>query len=97
MVPAVSAGFTVTTAVLVQPVLLRYVMVEVPREIPVNNPEPVPIVATDGVLLIHDTPVGDASVTTLLLPTQIERLPAIGTGRALTVTLIVREQPEPKE
>jgi len=60
---------------------------------PVSRPEVTPIVATDGVPLVHDTPTGEASVTTLLVPTQIERLPATGTGVGFTITFAVLLQP----
>jgi hypothetical protein len=54
-------GFTVTTAVAVQPVLMRYVIVVVPADIPATTPVADPIVATEGVLLDHETPTVDTS------------------------------------
>ncbi len=54
--PIGASGLTVTVCVAVHPVGNVYDMTVVPSATPVNNPVPVPMVATDGVLLLHVPP-----------------------------------------
>jgi hypothetical protein len=89
------AAFTVTSAVTLQPVAdILYVMRDVPVAIPETTPVEVPIDATVVLLLLH-VPPGVPSVSDVLPPTHIARLPVIGAGSGLTVTTTQREQPVP--
>lgn len=95
-VPVITSGngLTVTTAVLIQPVLMVYVIVVVPVVIPVNKPAVVPMVATVGSLLVQETPVG-AQLSTVVDPVQILVIPVIADGNGLTVTVLVAATPQP--
>ena len=53
---AVGKANIVTTVLLPQPEVPRKVMLVVPAERPVTTPDVAPIVATDGLLLVHETP-----------------------------------------
>ena len=88
------AVFTVATLVAMQPVLALNVIVDVPADTPVITPEAAPIVATDGLLLLHDVPV--PAVTTLVPPMHKPVFPVMPPGNAFTVTFIARKQPVPK-
>ena len=86
------SGFTVTTAVTVQPEPNEYVMVAVPAVAPVTIPVVKPTVATSvGVLL--QVPNRIASDKADVSPWQISRTPVIGDGTELTVTTSVEIQP----
>jgi hypothetical protein len=64
------------------------VIVVTPVEIPVTTPDPAPTVATDVLLLVHDTPPEVASLSEVVPPTQILVLPVIASGTAITVTVL---------
>ena len=84
--------FTDTTAVALQPLPAIYEIVAVPGFIPVTPPDP-DIVATLGVLLVHDTPGVVASLTCVTMPVHTVRIPLIGAGVAFTVRISIRVQP----
>ncbi len=65
----VGSALTVTTAVLPQPVDPAKLMVVVPAEMAVTRPDVVPMVATEGLLLVHPVPETPA-VSTEVLPSQ---------------------------
>ena len=85
VIPA-GAGLTVIVVVAVHPEVSVNVIVAVPAEMPVTRPEAEPIVATDGLLLVHDKPPEVGSVRTVVNPVQIAVLPEIAAGRAFVVT-----------
>ena len=87
---------TVTTVVAEQPVLSAYVIIEVPADAPVTTPVPLTTVATEVVPLAHVPPVV-RSVKVIVELTQTGVEPEIATGVALTVTIVVTEQPVPNE
>jgi hypothetical protein len=58
---------------------------------PVAIPVPIPIVATEGVLLLH-VPLPEL-VSVVDVPLQILSVPPIAAGRAFTVTIAVVAQP----
>ncbi len=60
-------------------------MVVVPEATPIAVPVENPIVATEGVLLVHTPPVV-ASVSVVVKPTHTEVVPAIAAGLGLMVT-----------
>jgi hypothetical protein len=66
------------------------VIVAVPVLIPVSRPELEPIVATDGLALVHIRPVADASVRIVGPPAHILIVPAIAVGNGCTVIRKVR-------
>ena len=70
-------------------------MVVVPTPVPVTTPE-VPIVATPGLLLAHTPPVV-ASLSVVVLPIHVVRVPVIvaSKGNGLTVNGVVAIQPVP--
>ena len=92
IVPAEGTVLTMTIAVLVQPVLMRYVIMLVPAVTPVKTPEVTPIVATDVLLLVQETPVG-AQLKTVAAPVQIFVAPVMADGNGFTVTFNVLKQP----
>ncbi len=61
-------------------------MFAVPGAIPVMIPELEPIVATDKLLLVHETPPDVASVSVVVPPVHILVTPEIAAGSALTTT-----------
>lgn len=71
-----------------------YVIVVVPADIPVTNPFVEPIVAIEGVLLVHDRPPPVLLDWDAVAPTHIAEDPVIADGTALTVKLIVFIQPD---
>jgi cation transport ATPase len=81
---AVSVEFTVTTAVVVHPPLLVYTIVEVPIDNAVTIP-PDEIVATDGLVLLHEQP-ALPDVSGEELPTHNVSGPRILPGWLFTVT-----------
>ena len=89
-VPPIVPGavLTVTTAVAVQMPPVVYVIVAVPAEIPVTVPEPEPMVAMAGLLLVHMPPV-TALVRVVVAPTQTCRVPPMEAGVVTTVTIVV--------
>ena len=94
--PVIVAGvvFTVTTCVAWQPpVVILYVMDDVPAATPVTVPS-VPTVAFVGVPLIQAPP-GVPSVRLVIRPAHTVGVPVIVPAAALTVTTLVAEQPLP--
>jgi hypothetical protein len=79
-----------------QPAGVVYVMVVVPAATLLTTPEPSPIVATAGVLLIQ-VPLATACVSVVLPPTHTELAPPIGAGAGVTVTTLVEVQPAVSE
>ena len=86
-------ALTVTTVVVLQPVLKEYVIVELPGPTPETTPLVAPIVATPGEALLHVPPPASVSVT--LPPTHIGALPDMADGFALTVTPLVENAVQP--
>lgn len=87
------SGFTLTVAVVAQPVLVSvYVITVAPEEIPVTAPVVLPTVPTAGVLLLQ-VPPGVPSVSVEADPTQTFNVPVIVAGSALTVTVLIATQP----
>lgn len=93
-IPVIAAGtaLTVTVAVVVQPALVVYVMIEVPAPMPVTIPDEAPTVATAVVPLTH-VPPGDALLSVVVDPAQTDSVPVIAGGAGLTVTTVVRTHP----
>jgi hypothetical protein len=88
-----SSESTVTSTVAIQPVLVTTkVVIAVPALMPVITPVEEPIVATVVVPLTH-VPPPVASVTVIVLPTQTVVLPAMVSGSAFTVSVLVMIQP----
>lgn len=92
-VPVIADGTADTLSIMVdwQPPVV-YVMVVVPADRPATRPDEEPIDATDGVPLVHTPPVAGL-VRVVVWPTQIDVLPEIGAGVALTVRSRMIEQP----
>jgi hypothetical protein len=89
-----SMAFTVTTAVIWQPVLPAiYVITVVPPATAVTTPLAEATVATAVALLLH-VPDPEASLRVKVLPAQTAALPLIAAGKLLTVTTVVAIQPE---
>jgi hypothetical protein len=91
----VGSGFTVTIAVLTQPVGIEYVIVAVvatDTDPPVIIPVSEPIEATAELLLLQVPPVV-ASATVVADPEHTESVPVIAPGSALTVITVVVGQP----
>jgi hypothetical protein len=68
-------------------------IVVVPGLSPLTIPVLLPIVATDGTVLVH-VPLPTPSVYNALYPWQTVLLPDIDVGALLTVTITVAEQPK---
>lgn len=68
------------------------VMVVIPATTPVTTPEPMPTVATEGLLLVHD-PEPPASLNADVFPAQALVVPVIAGGYGLTVTGAAIVQP----
>jgi hypothetical protein len=62
---------------------------------PVTTLVPELIVATDGVLLVHDTPGVAVEFSVVVVPTQTLSTPVIGAAAEVTVTTAVAEHPLP--
>ena len=88
--PTIATGdtLTVTTTLVVQPVVNVYTMVDVPVPIPVANPEDDPIITADVLLLVQVPPV-IASLNEVPNPThKISELDTIGeTGFTVTTNV----------
>ena len=93
-VPVIVAipGFTVTTAVLLQPLDIVYVITVVPAATPVTRPEVAPIVAVAGEPLTHEPPGEPPSTRLVNEPTHVLSVPVIG-DMGLTVTITFVAQP----
>jgi hypothetical protein len=83
-------GSTVTTAVVLQPLPIVYVIVAVPADTPDTTPVDEFIVATDVLLLTHDTPGVVALLSEVVEPAQRSCVPVILAGTGLTVNMAVR-------
>jgi len=90
---AAGSGFTVTVEVIKHPVGNVYVIVALPADIPVTVPEIGPIVATPALLLAH-VPPDDVLLNVVVAPTQTDAVPVIAAGKALTVAVVLEEQPD---
>jgi hypothetical protein len=86
-----SVGFTVTTAVRIQPEVLVYVITAVPVPTPVTTPPGV-IVATAVLPLLQLQP-AVVELSVVEVPRQIPKVPVIGAGSGLTVTEATLAQP----
>ena len=88
--PEMAEGDGVTEIVVVvkQPVARATVIIVVPNEIPVTTPVNIPIIATDGLLLVQLPPVV-ASNWVIEDPTQTEVGPVMVEGRLFTVNVAV--------
>lgn len=64
-----------------------------PADTPVINPEPAPMVALAGLLLVHDSPGAVGQVAILVLPTHTPMLPSMAAGNGFTVTPATLKQP----
>jgi hypothetical protein len=101
IVPADSAGFTVTTVVAdaehPKPLVTLYDIVDVPIATPDTIPDVVPTVATAGVLLLHVPPVV-ALDSVVVEPAQTFNVPVIAAtvGLAFTDTTAVTVAVQPK-
>jgi hypothetical protein len=89
--PAIVAGvvLTETTAVVMQPLPIVYVIVVVPGATPVTTPVPALTVATDVLLLVHETAVAVALLRFVVEPGHMASVPVIADGDAFTVTTFV--------
>ena len=72
-----------------------YVIVAVPPKTPVITPVILSILATLGVLLLHVPPMV-VSVSVVVVPWHMIKVPVIGVGSALTVMIFVTKQVEEK-
>ena len=92
--PAEATGtiFTVSTAVLVQPVDAVYVIIVVQGATVVTKPVPAAIVATEPVELSH-VPPATLFVRVVVAPSQMLSAPPIAGGETILVTLYVDLQP----
>ena len=97
VLPVIADGkaITVTVAVAIQPVPSAYVILVVPNDTPVTDPEGL-IVATEVVLLTHDVPPGVASERKVTPPVHTAMFPNIGPGNGLTLIVRVTRQPVPR-
>ena len=82
------APLTVKTALASLPHPVVYPIVTVPGATPVTVPDALPIEAMDGVKL-YQLPPDAASVNVVVPPTQRDRVPFIGNGNGVTVTVTV--------
>jgi hypothetical protein len=89
---AAGAAVTVITVDVVQPALTAYVIVVVPEVTPVTIPVDEPIVATPGVLLLHEPP-PVLLVNVIVEPGHTVPGPTIGPAADITLTVVVTRQP----
>jgi hypothetical protein len=68
-------------------------MVAVPADTPVTIPVAVPAVAMNILLLLHVPPGVESPNVTVIPPVQIEVIPVMAAGDAITVTAMVAVQP----
>jgi hypothetical protein len=68
------------------------VISEEPVEIPLTTPEPVPIVATDGVPLLH-TPPEVVSDRVVVEPAHSIVIPVMGVGGTYMLSVLFTKQP----
>ena len=83
--PVIAAGelLTVTDLVAKQPPVKIYEIVVVPTELPITRPVDDPISATAGLLLLHTPPLM-ASVSSDVVPVQLNEEPDMGVGVVFT-------------
>ena len=86
------SGLTVTTAVIMQPVPIVYVIFTVPAVPPVTVTEPAIVILPVPVPVLHVPPPG-VSLSVVVEPEQTVSEPIIGTGKVFTVTTAVVIQP----
>ena len=91
LIVGAGAGFTVTVVVLKQPVTNVYDITDVPGATPVTEPN-ASTVATAGSELLQ-VPPGVASAKAVDKPSHTLIVPVITSGKGLTVTGFVTEQP----
>jgi hypothetical protein len=94
-VPVMGAGegFTVTIAVLLQPVAFNTkVIVAVPAATPVTTPLLVPIAAMVALLELQ-VPAPDALVNVVVSKGQTDKVPPMAAGNPLTDTVVTAVQP----
>jgi hypothetical protein len=84
-------GFTVTTAVVKQPVGNVYVITAVPVVMPVTMPEAEPTVAMPAEAGLQVPP--PPSVSVVVPPVQMLNAPLMAAGNGCTVTVVVVKQP----
>ncbi len=86
------SGFMVTVVVVIQPLLIKYVIVAVPADTPVTTP----VVPTDAtlVLLLLQVPPDVALDSVVVVPAQIEVVPVIAVGDPMVIVVVVT-QPVP--
>lgn len=94
--PVIAAGsaFTVTSVITVQPVVVVYVIADVPAATPVTIPVEVVIVALAVLPELHVPPEGVLE-SVVAAPTHTVAVPAIAVGSAFTVTMRVSTHPVP--
>jgi hypothetical protein len=92
-VMAAGSGSTVIVAVVEQPVLIAYVTIAVPAEMPVTIPVPAFMVAMAVLLQFHTPPVV-VLFNAAVAPVQTLVAPVMGVGNGLTVIGEVVMQPE---
>ncbi len=95
-VPVTGAGigYTVTTAVAIQPVAIVNVILDVPAAMPVTTPEDELTVAVATSLLLQ-VPAPEALDRAVVVDWHTDRLPVMGDGGLSTVTVVVATQSEP--
>lgn len=65
-------------------------MVDVPAEMPVTSPVVEPTVATDVLLLVHDTPPDVLLDSVVVLPSHSDAVPVMAAGSGSTLMGFVR-------
>lgn len=86
--PVIEEAFTDAITDVLQPVNAVYVITAVPPDTPVINPVEELIEATARLLLVQNPPV-TASLSVVVAPWQIDSVPVMDGGTALTVTIEV--------
>ncbi len=89
---AYGSGLTVIVFALKQPVLIVYLITDVPALIPVTIPEDDPIVATPVLVLVQVPPIV-VLLAVIDNPTQTLAGPVIVAGSGFTVTIVVVKHP----
>jgi len=102
-VPAVTVGLIVTVRIaltgLPQPLLIAYVITEVPALTPVITPVPATTVATPGVALLQLPPAVPFELNVVVAPIHAVavplRVPAVTVGLIVTVRVALTGLPQP--
>jgi len=92
-VMAAGNGLTVTTAVRVQPLVPKHVIVAVPAATPLTIPDDEPMVAIAVLLLLHVAPML-VVLNVVLAPAQTANVPVMALGAGCTVTTTVVKHAE---